>query len=126
MKENNENNSSNREYLLGHERFKAYQYSIRFVAKIVTIQEMIPRGHGELIDQLRRAAFSIPLNIAEGSGRISKNDRRKFYTIARGSCLECGAIVDVCFILNFIDKPKMVEAKQLLVHIVNILSSQCL
>ena len=120
------NHIKENDYLLGHERFGAYQYSIKFLAKIVAIQEMIPRGHGQLIDQLKRSALSIPLNIAEGSGRVSKNDQRKFYAIARGSCLESGAIIDVCSVLKIIDKSKMVEAKQLLVQIVNILSSICL
>ncbi|MDH5602592.1 MAG: four helix bundle protein [Cyclobacteriaceae bacterium] len=48
-----------------------------------------------IVDQLTRASFSIPLNIAEGSGRFSKPDRRNFYTIARSSVFECVAILDI-------------------------------
>ncbi len=45
-------------------------------------------------DQLERAAFSIMLNIAEGSGRFTKPDKKNFYIIARGSAFECVAIFD--------------------------------
>ena len=45
-------------------------------------------------DQLRRASFSIMLNIAEGSGRFTKPDKRNFYIISRGSTFECVAIFD--------------------------------
>ncbi|PLX15011.1 MAG: four helix bundle protein [Marinilabiliales bacterium] len=45
-------------------------------------------------DQLRRASFSIMLNIAEITGRFTKRDRRNFYVISRGSVFECVAIFD--------------------------------
>jgi four helix bundle protein len=46
-------------------------------------------------DQLGRASFSIVLNIAEGSGKFSKADRRNYFVTARGSAFECVAILDI-------------------------------
>lgn len=46
-------------------------------------------------NQLRRASISITLNIAEGSGRFTKPDRRNFYIISRSSLFECIAILDI-------------------------------
>ena len=48
-----------------------------------------------VVDQLWRASFSIPLNIAEGSGRFSKPDRKNFFIIARSSAFETIAILDI-------------------------------
>jgi four helix bundle protein len=55
-------------------------------------------------DQLERAAFSIMLNIAEGSGRFTKPDKRNFYIIARGSAFECVAIFDYLSDQKIVDK----------------------
>jgi len=48
-----------------------------------------------VVDQIGRASFSVPLNIAEGSGKFSKADRRNFFVIARASLFECIAILDI-------------------------------
>jgi four helix bundle protein len=48
-----------------------------------------------ITNQLKRAALSVPLNIAEGTSRYSKADRRNFYVISRGSVFECVAIFDI-------------------------------
>lgn len=84
--------------------------------------ESWPRGHSKLADQLRRAATSIPLNIAEGSGRAPGPDRRRFYAIARGSAMECSAIVDVCRLLGLVPTQLGEACKDKLERIVAMLS----
>ena len=60
-----------------------------------------------VIDQLGRASFSVPLNIAEGSGKFSSKDRRNFFTTARASVFECFAVLDI---LN--DEGKIAESER--------------
>ncbi len=57
-----------------------------------------------LKSQLRRASSSIILNIAEGTGKYSKRDKRNFYVISRGSVNECVAIIRILKIENLIDE----------------------
>jgi four helix bundle protein len=54
-------------------------------------------------DQLYRASLSIILNIAEGSAKLSKKEKRNFYTISRGSVQECVAILRLLKADNSID-----------------------
>jgi four helix bundle protein len=55
-------------------------------------------------DQLRRASFSIMLNIAEGSSRFNNKDRKNFMIVARGSAFECAAIIEYLYEVAEIDK----------------------
>ncbi len=55
-------------------------------------------------DQLKRATFSILLNLAEGSSRFSNADRRRFMIIARGSAFECVAVIDFLVDNKLIDQ----------------------
>ena len=111
--------------MLDHEQLDVYQCAIQFVALTVRIIEPLPRQRSGLADQLRRAAMSIPLNIAEGSGRPRGADRARFRAIARGSALECAAVLDVCRALELVDVKLIGEAKELLVRIVAMLTKLC-
>ncbi len=70
-----------------HEKLKVYQKAIAFVSYANEILEGLPKTlavHG----QLDRASTSIPLNIAEGTGRTGPKDLSPHLAIARGSAME--------------------------------------
>lgn len=71
---------------------------------------------------MKRASLSVPLNIAEGTGKNSSADKQRFYAIARGSAMECGAVLDVCKILKIIDPLEYDQGKKLLIRIVGMLT----
>ena len=50
--------------------------------------------------------MSVPLNIAEGAGRPTVADRSRYHGIARGSAMECAALLDVCTIAGYVDEPQ--------------------
>jgi four helix bundle protein len=80
---------------------------------------------GELADQLRRAALSIPLNIAEGAGKPSPNDRSRYHATARGSAMKCGAVLDLLGLLQLAHPETLQEGKNLLVRLVAMLTKMC-
>lgn len=71
------------------EKLKVYELSLVIAEEITQLMLNPDSGKGSLADQLRRAAMSIPTNLAEGSGRWHLNDRNQFFWIARGSANEC-------------------------------------
>ena len=111
--------------MLDHEKLDVYQRSIQFFALSSTLVAELPRGHSQLADQMKRASLSIPLNIAEGAGKLTKADQRRFYAIARGSAMECGAILDAMRVLELCSFEEHSEAKRHVVRIVAMLSKMC-
>ena len=68
--------------------FRTYQLAVQFYRQTQT--QTVP---GHLRNQLDRAASSIPLNLAEGQGRIGQKDKLRFYRYAFGSVRECQSIL---------------------------------
>lgn len=64
-----------------------------------------------LVAQIRRAAYSVPANIAEGSGRGSDREFRRFLDIAYGSLLEVETLVELAAQLKLL---KRADCKELM------------
>ena len=111
--------------LLDHENLDVYHRSIEFLTLALRLIARLPRGEREIREQLKRAAMSVPLNIAEGSGKPATADRARFYGIARGSAMECAALMDVCRVAGFLPVAEAEEAKTLLTRIVAMLTRMC-
>jgi hypothetical protein len=66
--------------------------------RVVLASMLVPNGHASLRDQLERASVSVVLLLAEGAGRRSRRDKRRFYSMARGSAMEACAAVDILYL----------------------------
>ena len=74
--------------MMSFEKLDVYQVAIDFLGRATQINQSSPKGNADLHDQLKRAAISIPLNIAEAAGKTSPPDIRRFFAIARGSAMD--------------------------------------
>jgi four helix bundle protein len=110
---------------LDYENLDVYRLAIEFLRLSFQVTTALPRGESELRSQLKRAAMSIPLNVAEASGKSSGPDRARFHAIARGSAMECGALLEVCAIAGYIAPTEAQRGKRLIFRMVAMLSKMC-
>ena len=61
------------------------------------------------------------LNLAEGAGKHSKPDKRRYYLTARGSATESAALLDVCYRLKLLEESGHRTGKSMIVRIVSML-----
>lgn len=87
-------------------RLKVWQLSTRLVVELYRVTGRFPRAEMfGLTAQCRRAAVSVVSNIAEGSGRGTPGDFRRFVLMARGSLHELRAQLHVSRELEFLSQP---------------------
>ena len=94
------------------EKLKCYKKALAFSNWVYEITKEFPKDEQfGVISQFRRAALSIPLNIAEGVGRYNKKDRQHFYRMARSSSFECIPLIEISLQQQYIDNSIYVEAR---------------
>ena len=75
------------------------------VESIYRITEKLPASEQwGLVSQMRRAAVSVPSNIAEGYGRQSSGNYIQFLSISRGSLLELETQIELCIRLKYLTR----------------------
>ena len=115
------------ERMLSYKKLDVYRCAIELLALISDVLDTLAKskGNSTISEQLKGAGFSIPLNIAEATGRSTVPDQAKHYIIARGSAMECGAIFDVLVALRLLDTQRATKGEDLVERIVSMLTKMC-
>jgi four helix bundle protein len=88
----------------GYRDLVAWQKSMQLVKDIYRVTRGFPKDEiYALTSQLRRAAISVPSNLAEGHGRFSRKEFRQFIGHARGSLLEVETQLEIARDLGYLD-----------------------
>jgi len=89
---------------LNHQKLDIYRISKIFVLECYKLTKNLPPEEKfGMISQIRRAALSVHLNIAEGASRKSVIERNRFFEIARGSLIEIDAALEIAEDLNYLE-----------------------
>jgi len=87
-----------------HQKLDAWKVAMDLVTELYRELEHFPRHEQYgLCSQIRRAAISVPANIAEGAGRESRREYLRFLHIARGSISELETELEIARRLNYIE-----------------------
>ncbi len=107
-----------------HHDLEVWEVAMELVEETYLVTKLLPseEKYG-LFSQMRRAAVSIPSNIAEGKSRSSKKDFRSFLIYARSSTCELQTQLEICERLKFFSVEKAQKSKQLIERVLKMSSS---
>ena len=107
-----------------YRKLEIYERSYRLALELHEITKRFPESERyDLTSQIRRASKSIPTNIAEGYGRQSKEEFKRFLRISLGSCNETQVHLDFCKDLKYIELEKYKELSKKLDEVGRMINS---
>jgi len=106
-----------------HQKLDIYGASKQFVLECYRLTKSLPTEEKfGMIAQIRRAALSVHLNIAEGASRKSEAERKRYFEIARGSVIEIGAALDIAVDLAYFEGLKIESLGESMIRCFKILT----
>lgn len=88
---------------LAHTKLDVYKFSQELSIECYKVSKKFPPDERfALVQQIRRAAISLHLNLAEGCSRKSQNERNRYFEIARGSIIEIDSAIGIAFKLEYV------------------------
>ena len=88
---------------LAHTRLEVYKLSQELALACYRITKKFPPDERfALVQQIRRAATSVHLNLAEGCSRKSQKERNRYFEISRGSVIEIDSAIGISFKLEYV------------------------
>ena len=108
---------------LSHTKLNVFKVSKGFVLSCYRETVSFPSDERfSIIQQIRRAALSVHLHVAEGCSRKSVAERKRFHEIARGSLIEVDAAFEIASNLNYTEKEKLSQLGFLMVRTFQLIS----
>ncbi|HXL55914.1 MAG TPA: four helix bundle protein, partial [Chitinophagaceae bacterium] len=108
---------------LNHQQLDIYKITRAFVKDCYLATKIFPvEERFNLIQQIRRAALSVHLNIAEGASGKSEQERKIYYEIARGFIMEIDAALDIASDLEYCKKENLKDLGNNMVRCFSMLS----
>lgn len=88
---------------LKHKSLDIYKAARDLTKEVYRISMLLPSEEKfNMVPQMRRAALSVKLNLAEGSTRKSEIERKRYFEISRGSVVEIDAVLETAVDLNYL------------------------
>ena len=95
---------------LSHKKLDVYIISLKLLEQIYIVTRVFPTDEKFLlVNQLRRASISVCSNIAEGSSRVTKLEKRRFLEIFRSSLVEIDTQLEIALMIKYLEKPQIIE-----------------
>jgi four helix bundle protein len=93
---------------LSHKSLNVYEAARELAMEVYKVSKLLPvEEKFNMLPQMRRAALSVKLNLAEGSSRKSETERKRFYEISRGSVVEIDAVLETAVDVGFLKKEEL-------------------